>query len=362
MALSALDFILEDYRKVIGVKQESLAALKNDAVVITGGTGFIGTWLTGLITYLNDYHSFNTQVVLIAKNINHFKVTRPHLANRKDVKLIAADVRYLMELPADTNWLIHAAGTPDNRFHATYPLETMSTIANGTYSVLRAVERCSNFKMLLNLSSGLIYGQQPFQQELMDENFAGAPKCGTASSAYAEAKRYAETLCHASRSQARIPVVTARPFAFMGPYQSLEAPWALNNFIKDALSGHEIRVLGDGETVRSYMYASDLAFWLLSILSRSQSGEVYNVGSAESVTLAELASRVANQFDFKVEIKLRTSAATALQNSRFVPDVTSAQIKLQLGLTVDLTAAIERTIAWNQLIHAEKNPLRDLVW
>lgn len=362
MSILPLDFILDDYRQVTEGRQNSLAPLKNDVVVITGGTGFIGTWLTGLIAYLNDYHGFNTQVILIAKNINYFKATRPHLANRKDVKLMAADVRYLIELPADTNWLVHAAGTPDNRFHATYPLETMSTIANGTYSVLRALERCSNFKMLLNLSSGLIYGPQPFQQELMNENYAGAPKCGTASSAYAEAKRYAETLCHASRSQARIPVVTARPFAFMGPYQSLEAPWALNNFIKDALSGHEIRVLGDGETIRSYMYASDLAFWLLTILSRSQSGEVYNVGSPEPVTLAKLARLVADQFDFNVEIKLRTAAATTLQNSRFVPDVTSAQTKLQLGFTVDLTTAIKRTITWNQLIHAEKNPLRDLVW
>jgi nucleoside-diphosphate-sugar epimerase len=361
MPISPLDFILEDYRNVVDGKQHSLAALQNDVVVITGGTGFIGTWLTGLIAYLNDYHAFNTRVILIAKNINHFKATRPQLANRKDVRLIAADVRYLIELPTETNWLVHAAGTPNNRFHATYPLESMSTIATGTYSVLRTVERCSNFKMLLNLSSGLIYGSQPAKQASMDENFMGAPKCGTASSAYAEAKRYAETLCQASRSQARIPVVTARPFAFMGPYQSLEAPWALNNFIKDALSGHEIRVLGDGKTVRSYMYASDLAFWLLTILSRGQSGEVYNVGSPEPVTLAKLARMVANQFDFNLEIKLRTSETTELQNSRFVPDVTRAQNKFQLALTVDLLTAIKRTIAWNQLNHLQKNSLREMV-
>jgi nucleoside-diphosphate-sugar epimerase len=366
MQTNALELISHDYMHSLAGNPQLLKllqdALRSDVVAITGGTGFIGTWLTGLITYLNDHHGGNTQVVLIAKNIEQFRAAKPHLANRKDVRLMAADVRYLIELPSDTNWLIHAAGTPDNRFHATYPVETMSTIANGTYSVLRTVERCSNLKMLLNLSSGLVYGIQPFTQDQLDENYPGAPHCGSASSAYAEAKRYAETLCQASRSQARIPVVTARPFAFIGPYQSLEAPWALNNFIKDALLGHEIRVLGDGKTIRSYMYASDLAVWLLTILTQGQTGEVYNVGSPEPVSLAELAKMVAAQFDTDLIIKLRTSMPTEIQNSRFVPDVNLALQKFGLTLTVNLSEAIRRTIAWNQLNNSFKNNPRETVW
>lgn len=348
MPTKLIDSILEDYKQVVADKFQTFESLKNDVVVITGGTGFMGTWLAGLIAFLNDHHGFNTQIILIAKNIENFKTNRPHLAQRNDIKLIAADVRYLHELPTQTNWLIHAAGTPDNRIHSTYPLETMSVIANGTQSVLRAVERCSNFKMLLNVSSGLIYGGQPLAHARMDENFIGSLKCGTVSSAYAEAKRYSETLCHSSRSQSRIPVVTARPFAFMGPYQSIETPWALNNFIKDALTGHAIRVLGDGQTVRSYMYASDMAFWLLSMLARGSSGEVYNVGSPDGVTLNELAQLICGEFDTNREIKLNTSSSNLLQNTRFVPDVSFAQKNLQLPITVDVKTAIKRTIEWNK--------------
>lgn len=358
MAISSVDLILEDYDNVTQSRITSLALLKNNVVVITGGTGFIGTWIAGLIAYLNDHHSFNTQVILIARNLDYFRMSRPHLI-RNDVKLIAADVRYLIELPTETNWLIHAAGIPDNRFHSTYPLDTMSIIASGTYSVLRAVERCSNFKMLLNISSGLIYGLQQLKQTRINEVYAGAPKCGTVSSAYAEAKRYAETLCHSSRSQARIPVVTARPFAFIGPYQSLEMPWAINNFIKDAMSGNSIRVLGDGKTVRSYMYASDMAFWLLNILAKGKSGEIYNIGSPTSITLEKLASIIASQVDSQLEIKLRTSFSNQVQNSRFVPDVSFAQNTLQLSITVSLREAIERTIKWNKLTISQKIDLRE---
>ena len=350
MPITPIDYTLDDYKNVVADKCQTLAGLRNDVVVITGGTGFVGTWIAGLIAFLNDNHAFNTQIILLAKNTESFKKNRPHLANRNDVKLIAADVRYLHELPTETNWLIHAAGTPDNRIHSTYPLETMSTIANGTQSVLRALERCSNFKMLLNISSGLIYGHQPLEHTHIDENFVGAPKCGTVSSAYAEAKRYSETLCHSSRSQSRIPIVTARPFAFMGPYQSIETPWALNNFIKDALTGNAIRVLGDGKTVRSYMYASDMAFWLLTILARGKSGEIYNVGSPYAITLIELAQLIASEFDSNPEIKLSTSSSHQLQNTRFVPDVSFAQQNLQLPITVDIKTAIKRTIEWNKKI------------
>jgi nucleoside-diphosphate-sugar epimerase len=348
MPIIPIDYILDDYKNVVGDRFQTLSALKNDNLVITGGTGFVGTWLAGLVAYLNDTHSFNTQIILIAKNIEIFKKNKPHLANRKDVKLIAADVRYLHELPTETNWLIHAAGTPDNRIHSTYPLETMSVIAQGTQSVLRAVERCSNFKMLLNISSGLIYGHQPLDYLHVDENFVGAPKCGTVSSAYAEAKRYSETLCHSSRSQSRIPIVTARPFAFMGPYQSIETPWALNNFIKDALTGNAIRVLGDGQTVRSYMYASDMAFWLLTILLKGQSGEVYNVGSPDAITLEGLAQLIAKEMDVCPSINLNVSSSNQLYNTRFVPDVSLAQQNLQLPITVDIKKAIQRTIEWNK--------------
>lgn len=343
-----MDYILDDYKQVVADKFETFSNLRNDVVVITGGTGFVGTWLAGLIAFLNDHHAFNIQIILIAKHIDNFKTTRPHLANRTDVKLIAADVRYLHELPTETNWLIHAAGTPDNRMHSTYPLDTMSVIANGTQSILRAVERCSNFKMLLNISSGLIYGAQPLEHTHINEQFIGAPRCGTVSSAYAEAKRYAETLCHSSRSQSRIPIVTARPFAFMGPYQSIETPWALNNFLKEALTGNPIRVLGDGKTVRSYMYASDMAFWLLTMLARGASGEVYNVGSPNGVTLTDLAQLITSELDSDIPIKLNTSSSHQLPNTRFVPDVSLAQSQLQLGVTVDLNEAIKRTILWNR--------------
>lgn len=349
MSTRALELIREDLERSLGNMVPQLAPLRGETLVVTGGTGFMGTWIAELVSHLNDRHAFETQLVLIARSTDRFKADRPHLANRQDIRLVKGDVRHTIEVPKETGWLLHAAANPDNRFHSTNPVETMSVIADGTSAVLRAVDRCGHFKMFLNVSSGLVYGAQPEHLERIPEDHAGAPPCGAASSAYAEAKRYGETLCGSARSQARIPVVTVRPFAFLGPYQSLETPWALNNFLRDALGGNAIRVLGDGQTVRSYMYGSDMAVWLLRILTGATSGQVYNLGSPEGVTLEKLAEAVSCQCTSRVDVRLGTGMGEAYRTrSRFVPEVSQAR-KLGLSLTTDLTQAVERTIRWNRL-------------
>ncbi len=348
MNLKAIQLVRNDCAEVAKDRVMQLAPLKREMVTITGGTGFVGTWLTELITYLNDEFAFGTQVVLMARNVERFKFEYPHLASRKDVVLLRSDVRYAVEVPRETGWFIHAAGNPSSRFHATHPIETMTTIADGTASVLRAVELCANFKMFLNLSSGLVYGAQPWTLEQIPENYVGGPASGTVNSVYVDAKRYAETLCAAFRSQSRIPVLNVRPFAFVGPYQSLENPWAINNFVQDAISGNPIRVLGDGQTVRSYMYPSDMAFWLLKILTAGTNGGNYNLGSTEAIQLSDLAALVAGRVSPRPEIKLQVSPQAENRKSRLVPDVTLAQKTLGLQQTVPLAKAIDRTIEWNR--------------
>lgn len=351
MNKQAIDLFIQDCDAVLSDHIADLRPLKNSTIAISGGTGFVGTWLAGLLRQLNENHNFNTQVTLIGRNRKRFKETRPHLADHKYISVMEDDIRRVTDLPKTTNWLIHAAATPDNRFHASHPLETMSVIADGTRTVLQLAERLSDLKALLNLSSGLVYGAQPMDVSGISESYQGIVGFGSVSNAYAEAKRYAETLCGAARSQSHTPIITARPFAFLGPYQALDRPWAANNFMYDALGGHPIRVLGNGQSVRSYLYGSDMALWLLMMLVKAPSGETYNVGSSHSVTLAEMAKLVADQAATKLEIKVGVSA-NHRHVSRFVPDVSHATKTLGVKVSVDLKTAIQRTMAWNRSMMA----------
>src|SRR5689334_2123331 len=126
MKNSHIEMVREDCELVLKDGAKSLAPLKGETLTITGGTGFVGTWLTELIAHLNDHYSFGTRVILMARGVDAFKTTRAHLAGRKDVVLVKADIRYATEIPKETNWLIHAAANPDNRFHSLSPVEAMT--------------------------------------------------------------------------------------------------------------------------------------------------------------------------------------------------------------------------------------------
>lgn len=226
----------------------------------------------------------------------------------------------------------------------------MDVIVKGTESVLMAATRLPNLQKFLNISSGLVYGSQPLELETIPESFRGTLDFASIGSAYAEAKRMGETLCAVYRNQHRLPIVNARPFAFISPYQLLDRPSAINNFIRHSLLGEPIRILGDGETVRSYMYPSDMAFLLLSILVQGTVGLSYNVGSPYGVTLRQLAEKIADHFPLRPKIISRVAEDSNSNNSKFVPDIFLAQKTLGLSVKVDIETAIKRTISWNRYL------------
>ncbi|GFO70138.1 dTDP-glucose 4,6-dehydratase [Geomonas limicola] len=336
-----------DCAEVLASQVERLAPLKNQLVYVTGGTGFVGTWLAEMVSYLNDDHGFGTRLILAARDLDAFRAKAPHLAARADLELVSQDVRYLRELPEGVNYLVHAAATPDNRQHASDPIGSMETITRGTANLLDAAMKLPDLKKILNLSSGQIYGRQRIDEARIPETRPGTLSCDSIMSVYPEAKRYAETLCCAYWSLYKIPVVTARPFAFMGPYQGLDKPWAINNFFRDALKDATIRIIGNGLPERSYLYPSDMAAWLLAILVDGTPGHAYNVGSPTGVTLGDLAEKIKRYAQSSSIIEIRRMND---DRSRFIPDDTQCRKTLGLQVTVGIDEALQRSVRWLKTI------------
>jgi nucleoside-diphosphate-sugar epimerase len=357
MSPSALELVEADCVSVLTPEVVArLEPLRGEHIVITGGTGFVGTWLAEILARLNDGSGFGARVTLTGCRTKPFRARVPHLASRADIDVVEQDIRDTVELPEDTTWVIHAAGSPDSRLHASDPVRTLQTFVHGTDALLRAASRVEPLRKILFLSSGLVYGPQPLDVERLGERVRGACDFGTVESAYIEAKRAAETLCAAYRSEHRLPTVVARPFAFIGPYQALSAPWAVNNFLQDGLHGGPVRILGNGETTRSYMYPSDMAVWMLTLALHGRPGGEYNVGSERGVTLRELASAVAEECGRTVEVVEGGPGRRPTSASRFVPDTRIARNDLGLVETVDLGTAIARTVAWHRASSAAATP------
>lgn len=342
-----------DCLRILDGRDKDLDLLRDSELVVIGGTGFVGTWIAEMVAALNDGYQFGIKLSLISRSTDQFANRLPHLAMRPDIKLIKSDVRQLGQFPSNADWVIHAAANPDVRTHASNPLDTASVIVDGTMSVMRTAERMGRLKKLLYLSSGLVSGAQPTTSAGVSESAQGAP-APDASFIYANAKRFAETLCSAARAQSRIPVLVARPFSFVGPYQPLDTPWAQTTFLSDALRGHHIRVLGDGQVVRSYLYGSDAAYWFLRILTAGQSGDVVNVGSPVGVSLQDLAKEVAKNFEPSLEIMFNTAPRSPGRASQLLPDTTHARNEYGLDVFTPLEEAIQLTAQWHRMMQSDK--------
>lgn len=139
----------------------------------------------------------------------------------------------------------------------------------------------------------------------------------------------------------------ARCFAFVGPHLPLDSHYAISNFIRDALRGNPIRVNGDGTSMQSYLYASDLAIWLWTILFRGQSARAYNVGSVKDLSIAELAGVVNQALNQSSPVKIMQKAEPGRPISRYVPAGARGESELGLKKRIPLVDAIRRTALWH---------------
>ena len=160
-------------------------------------------------------------------------------------------------------------------------------------------------------------------------------------------KELLSTYAYYTRGETNIEMKIARCFAFVGPYLPLDAHFAIGNFIRDGLKGGPIIVKGDGTPHRSYLYAADLAIWLWTILFRGQSCRPYNVGSDESLSVAEVARAVIHVFTPTPSMQILKAAKNGQPIERYVPSTKRASSELQLRPFIRLQLAVQRSIAWN---------------
>lgn len=338
--------IRQDCLTSLGLQPNLATRLAGHRIAIVGGTGFTGSWIAETVAALNDELGGSVHLELIGRSTANWSAEHTHLAIRDDVRVTTADIRSSFELPPDTTLVLFAAGIANPSVHASEPVRVHETVLQGMAHALAASERLEVLHRFVNLSSGLVYGEE-MQDQALKESDIGTMDFTCAHNVYIESRRAAENLASVYSSQFRIPVSTARAFTFLGPYQPLNAPWAVNNFMRDALSGNAIRLHGDGATRRSYLYGSDVACWLLKILVDGQDGEIFNVGGARPVSHAEVAEVVAALTTPTPQLIYKSNQVSGGRRHDFFPDLNGSREKLGLTQAFEVEAAIERTMLWH---------------
>ena len=312
-------------------------------VFITGGTGFIGRTLLDYLAESVAVHGPGVGVCVLSRDPARFSADFPQYVGLPWLRLVKGDVCTLAVDPQGAGIrctdFIHAAADA----HASAePLQWLDQIVVGTRNALDFA-LVAGARRFLNLSSGAVYGAQPNHIDALSEGDCGAPPTESISSVYGQSKRMAEQLCTVYRHLHGMATVNARCFAIVSEHVPLDGPYAIGNFIRDALRAEEITVLGSGKAVRTYLYGRDVAHWLFTLLLKGAAGESYNVGSDVPVTIAELASRVA-QAIAPGKRMVCASAEDDGERFRYVPNVAKAR-GLGLEVETNLDEAIIRCAA-----------------
>ncbi len=319
--------------------------LRDQNIFITGGTGFVGTWLIESLLWANDVKSLGVRTTLLTRNPDAFRRKAPHLAEHRSVYLLRGDACSFDYPEGQFAFVIHAA--TDRSFDPTpgQPLSTLETDLGATKRVLEFA-RTHNTRRLLFTSSGAVYGKQPPHVTHISEDYAGAPATTDIRSAYGQGKRASEFMCAMYASQFGFAAVIARLFAFVGPYLPLDENFAVGNFLRDVLKQRPVRIAGDGTPYRSYLYAADLAIWLWTMLVRGETARPYNVGSAEDLTIADLAKLVVSSTDSEQPIEIARQPIPGALPARYVPSIIRAETELGLRPFIGVSEGIRRTYLW----------------
>jgi UDP-glucuronate decarboxylase len=316
--------------------RSDLSALSGARVLITGGTGFLGSWLVASLLIANDRLELGTHLSVLTRNPGALEdLAGPGLT------LLPGDVRHLRH-DGVFDYIVHGAAS-SSATRGDVEVEAMrmtETIVDGTRSILAIAAR--NSARVLFLSSGAVYGPQT---GVVTEDCRLSPDPTDPGTSYGQAKRLAENLCAVATQSGQAEAVLARLFAFVGPRIPTDAHFAAGNFLGDAVAGRPITVRGDGLARRSYLYTGDLPEWCWSLLVRGRSGVAYNVGSPEPITIKDLASRAAALSPGGLDVEVLGQPSDRLA-PWYVPSTRLAQREFGLEPRTSLDVALKKTYDW----------------
>jgi UDP-glucose 4-epimerase len=261
---------------------------KRKKVLVTGGAGFIGSHLSELLLEegLEVYALDNVSTGSLA-NVGHL-LENPHFHLVVESVLSPAVVS---ELVHKCDVVYHLAAAVGVRLIVEQPIHTIVTNIQGTETVL---QYCSRFqKRVLVASTSEVYGDHRDEQPLHEEARRVYGPTTARRWSYADSKAMDEFLALAYHDERELDCVVVRLFNTVGPRQSGQYGMVIPRFVERALRGEPIEIHGDGMQTRCFCHVADAIRALKGLMEASDiSGQIFNVGSTERVSIRELADRV----------------------------------------------------------------------
>lgn len=272
--------------------------LNGKTVMVTGATGFIGSFIiNALMQRVIDYGD-DIKVVAMVRNEERAKAKFSDYLDLNKISFLVGDVTNPIETELKSDYIIHCASNAAPDQYAADPVGTMKINFYGTSNVLDYAKSCGAEKFLY-VSTIEVYGKTENLETIGEEDF-GFISSSNLRSCYPESKKCCENLTICYGSQYGIDVSIGRLSYIYGAGMSKTDSKVCAFFARNVAAGEEIVLKSTGEQLRSYTYVSDAITGLLTVLVDGENGEAYNIASSTSrITIADMAQKYCDLFPEK---------------------------------------------------------------
>ena len=313
------------------------------SILVTGGSGFIGTNLVKYLLKFNNYKVYNIDCIKYCsvpekmKNINnenYFNI-RTNISNVKKLDRIINKIK--------PNYVFHLAANSHVDRSIENPLEFINENIKATSSLYYVLSKFkdkknSYLKKIIYLSTDEVYGsvKKPSKED----------KTLNPNSPYSASKAATDLISRSFIKTFNLPIIIARASNNFGPYQFSEK--FIPNVISKFLKNEKIDIYGNGKNIREWIYVEETCKALKFIMKRGKVGEAYNIGSKYRLTNIEL-------FKF-LEKEISKLKKIQINNYHFVKDRPGHDLKYLLNsekiknmgfkLNFNFKKSIKKTIIW----------------
>lgn len=311
-------------------------------VLITGGTGFLGSHLAEACLERGDE-------VLVMDTAGTAKIEHlmgnPRLAYH-NASLLNPDV--IDRLMRGVELVYHMGAVVGVEHYVTDPFKVLNVNVNGTQHVLAAAMHYGSRVVFGSTSE--VYGRNPkVPYKEYDDRVLGSTSIDRW--CYSASKAVGEHFCFAYHKKG-LPVTIVRYFNIYGPrLDAIDLGRVVTIFMGQVLRGEDVTVVGDGSQTRCFTYVSDaIRATVQAGLKGEAIGGIFNIGTDEEISILDFAkamievARSPSRIRFVTQQSVYGNSYEDIQ--RRVPDNTRMKEILGVVPEISLREGLRRTIEW----------------